>query len=258
MKHELPRAKKEAFDKLYGKSQSQYINDTQIGSPKKVKLIFDLLKEYSEPIKIIAAVVAGMFALAEYKSSDYVAKVKAASEIMDKFYLSDGYKALVKLDEFWVSERVSALRQNILTGDDAHKYRVFIKDAVSKDYNSDFLKSIRAFKEISICAIQNRCDPSSMCMHMSQTIQDFRCNFRENIIALSAANGSCVVDEISFFVDNYCQPWLASYMGVEKYSGVEDNRCLYDKEEKRFTMGEFCSESIIYKKHQSILNRFLE
>ena len=211
-----------------------------------------------EPLKVMFAVLAGLFALFEYKSKDYVDRVKNSSELIEKYFASDEYKALVKIQEFQFSE-VYVTKQDQLTKKtiSSQEFRSFLVGEVKGKYSGDFLKATRGMKSISVCAIQGRCEPLSICMYLSQSMQDFRCDFREVIAELSTTNGSCIIDEINYFLDNFCSNWMSSYMGVEKYSNIKDNYCLFNKSEDRSLIGEHCAKSIIFKRPSSLFDRIL-
>jgi hypothetical protein len=216
------------------------------------------IRENVEPLKVIFALLAGMFALFEYKSKDYIERVKSSSDVVDKYFASDEYKALVKIQEFQFSdayiEKQDQLAQKALS---SAQFRSFVAEEIKNRYSSDFLKAARGMKAVSMCAIQGRCEPLSICMYLSQSMEDFRCDFREVVAELSAKNGSCLIDEINYFLDNSCSNWMSSYMGVSKYSSIKDNYCLFDKTQNKSLIGEYCIKSIIFKRPSGFFDRIL-
>jgi hypothetical protein len=217
------------------------------------------IRENVEPLKVIFAILAGLFALFEYKSKDYVDRVKNSSDVVDKYYASDEYKALLKVQDFqWSDAYVAKQTQLAQNNISSQQFRQFVAEGIKRNYSADFIKTVRGMKAVSICAIQGRCEPLSICMYLSQSMQDLRCDFREVIAELSTNNGSCVIDEINYILDNYCANWMASYMGIPKYSSIKDNYCLFDKEKNQSLIGEYCVKSIIYKRPSSFFDRILE
>lgn len=217
------------------------------------------IRENVEPLKVIFAVLAAIFALFEYKSKDYVDRVKNSSDTVEKYFASDEYKALLKVQEFqWsdaYTEKQTQLAQKNIS---SQQFRLFVSEGIKNKYSAEFLRAVRGMKAVSICAIQGRCEPLSICMYLSQSMQDLRCDFREVIAELSATNGSCVIDEINYVLDNYCANWMSSYMGVSKYSGIKDNYCLFDRQKNQSLIGEYCVQSIIYKRPASFFDRILD
>jgi hypothetical protein len=214
------------------------------------------IRENVEPLKVIFAILAGIFALFEYKSKDYVDRVKNSSDTVDKYYASDEYKALLKVQEFqWSDAYIAKQTQLTQKNISSEQFRLFVADGIKNKYSAEFLKAVRGMKAVSICAIQGRCEPLSICMYLSQSMQDLRCDFREVIAELSTNNGSCVIDEINYVLDNYCTNWMSSYMGIPKYSGIKDNYCLFDKQKSQSLIGEYCVKSIIYKRPSSFFDR---
>jgi hypothetical protein len=211
-----------------------------------------------EPLKVIFVILAGIFALIEYKSKDYVDRVKSSSDVIEKYYAGDEYKSLLKVQEFqWTDAyvvRQAQLAQKSIT---SQQFRQFVADEIKSKHSADFLKAVRGMKAVSICAIQGRCEPLSICMYLSQSMEDFRCDFRETVAELSTTNGSCIIDEINYLLDNYCTNWMSSYMGIPEYSGIKDNYCLFDKQKSQPLIGDYCVKSIIYKRPSSFFDRFL-
>lgn len=221
-----------------------------------VSQIFHWIKGNNDQLKLLFAILAGLYAISEYRSKDYFDRVKNSVEAIDKFYANDAYNHLIKIEDFWLT--LADKRKLLESGKlDPTEFRNYVHQE-SKNYRQDFLKVLRSFKIISICAIQGRCEPATICIHLTQMIQDFRCNFREYLAELSEENGSCILDEVNYFVDLYCRDWIASYMGVPEYSGIKDNICLYDKNNKKSKLGNKCSISIIHKKNYTFFTRFLE
>jgi len=222
------------------------------------KSFWPWIRENVEPLKVILVILAGMFALFEYKSKDYVERVKNSSDVVDKYFASDEYKALLKIEGFEFSAayvtKQNQLTQKIIS---SQQFRSFVANEIKNNYSAEFLKAIRGMKTVSICAIQGRCEPLSVCMHLSQSMQDFRCNYREVIADLSATNGSGIIDEINYFLDNSCSDWMLSYMGVPRYSSIKDNFCLFDKQQGKSLIGEHCTKSIIFKRPSSFFDRIL-
>jgi hypothetical protein len=212
-----------------------------------------------EPLKILLAVLAGTFALVEYKSKDYVDRVKNSSDVIEKYYSGDEYKALLNIHGFQWSDSYTAKQAQLAQKNiSSLEFRQFVASEIKGKHGADLLKAVRGMKALSICAIQGRCEPLSICMHLSQSMQDLRCDFREVIAELSAKNGSCIIDEINYLLDNYCVNWISSYMGVTGYSSIKDNYCLFDKQKNLSLIGEYCVKSIIYKRPSSFLDRLIQ
>jgi hypothetical protein len=216
------------------------------------------IRDNVEPLKVIFAVLAGIFALFEYKSKDYIDRVKNSSDVVDKYFASDEYKALLKIEEFQLSDgyikKQNQLAQKVIS---SQEFRVFVANEIKKKYSAEFLRAIRGMKAVSTCAIQGRCEPLSICMYLSQPMEDFRCDFREVVAELSSSNGSCIIDEMNYVLDNYCTDWMSSYMGISKYSNIKDNYCLFDKQKGKSLIGEYCLQSIIFKRPARFFDRML-
>ena len=100
------------------------------------------IKDNSDALKILFAVVAGLYALTEYKTKDYEDRVKNSAEIIEKLYASSAYEAFTKMQDLLNSEEVSekrnALRQNRITSKEYHEF----VSGVAKSHQRDFLLAI--------------------------------------------------------------------------------------------------------------------
>lgn len=228
------------------------------GSGARRSGLWTWIKDNDPQIKIVFAVLAGLSVLMEYRAKDYLDRVKNASEQVEKYYGSENHLSLLRLEDLWLSEEV-ALRRRQLNAGLLHPagYRGYVADRVSSHHRADFLQAVRGLNNLSICAIQGRCEPSTMCMYVAQRVQDFRCNFRETIAEMSDDNGSCIVDAMNHFVDQLCGKWVGRYMGAQTYRGIEDNECLYDRTAKASKIGKSCTRSLIHKETAGFLDRFL-
>lgn len=173
--------------------------------------VWTWVKENSEPIKIVFAVLAGLYVLLQYKASDHLEHIKVSTDSIEQFYKSDNYASR---------------------------------------------KAARGLQSLSICAIQGRCDAPTMCMYLFHTLEDFRCNFREEIADISYANGACFIDEVDYFLDTYCKEWLITYLGLKSYNNIKDDYCMYDRDRNISFIGEMCVNSIIYKTREAFWDRF--
>jgi hypothetical protein len=249
-----PRSSESTFGEASG-DQGSEANNAQQG---KFAKCWAWVKDNAESLKIIAGVLAAVYALAEYKAKDYIDKVKNSSEVVEKFRRNDEGKALISLQDFYVSQDLSEMRKKLedhkLGSDEYHKA---VHSKLMKEHKKEFLSALRGLKAVAICAIQGRCDPTTLCMHMAQAMQDFRCDFRDVVFELSHDNGSCVVDEVNYFLDNHCTPWMAAYLGAD-YSTIQDNYCLYDKKTKFYFVGPECGISIIYKAKSNFFDRYFK
>ena len=226
--------------------------------PSLPRRLWTWLKANGDQIKIVSAALAGVYALVEYKSQDYLNSVKISTEALEKYHGGDNYKSLTQLQAFWLSDEVAAKRMQLQSDPSGSSaFRTYVHHRISATRKDDLVKASRGLKALSICAIQGRCEATTLCMHLTKDIQDLRCNFRESIAEISAHDGSCLIDEINYFIDNYCSEWLSAYLGVTPYLSLEDNYCLYNRTSKTHHLGPFCRTSIIYKKRGRFVDRFL-
>lgn len=222
----------------------------------RTKRISDLCKEHFELIKFISTVFAAVYAFVEYKERDYIERVKTATEVIEQFNSSDEYQSLVKLQNIHSSTYFSNLRKQLLENKlNSEAYHKEVYSKIIENNRVDFLNALRGLKKISICGIQRRCEPMTLCAFIARTMQDFRCDFRDVIAELSADDGSCVVDEMNHFVDTYCKPWMSMYLGL-KYNDIKDNYCIYKKSSDAYLIGDTCRISLIYKHKNSIIDPF--
>lgn len=219
---------------------------------------FDFIKNNIEQIKISFLIVGAIVTLLEYKSKDYLDRVKNSADIVEKFYASDSGKSLSKLDEFYRSKEISDAKALLETGVlTKNAYIEKIRIQVSGKYRQDLTQSINGLKAISICGMQGRCESKYICMHLAREMQDLRCNYSASIAEISKIAANCIVDEINYFVDKFCVKWIESYIDVKNYSGIKDNICLYNKKTNFAAIGDACIDSIIYKDNVTLLDRFL-
>jgi hypothetical protein len=220
--------------------------------------ILKWVRENIEIIKVILIVIGGIYAVAEYKGKDYAERVNNSAKIIDKLNSSTEYKALLSLEDFYASPEFADMRAELksskLTSADYHK-KLFEKTL--PDHKDELVKATRGLQSVAICGIQRRCERSTICMYLAVTMEDFRCNFRDSIKALSEDDSNCLVDEIDYFVDNYCREWMKEYLGADNYQGITDNKCLYDKTTKIYTIGSICGNSIIHKYTSHFLDQFV-
>ena len=217
----------------------------------KKRSMFKWLTDNSEALKIFFAVLAGGYALYLYNDKDYIDRVKNASDVIAKYQETDNYESLVRIEDLWLSKDIVQKRSDLLADKLTGKeYRQYVLDRMRRTHRADFINAARGLNEVSVCAIQGRCDPATMCMYLAQRIQDFRCNYREYVAELSDASASCIVDEASFVADTYCGKWIGMYLGTAEYRDSRDNKCLYDPKTQRSLIGDKCFKSIVYKKPQ--------
>lgn len=219
-----------------------------------------LRKNSIELIKISLVIVAGVFAYIEYKDKDYRDRVSTALETLGKFYASEDYKALGRVEAFWLSDEITTARDQVNENKrDATSFRLLVLKGVSErpELQADFERAFRGLRSVAICGILNSCDRPTLCMHLSQPIQDLRCNFREYVAQQAFKASSCPIDEMSYFVDTYCAEWMKSYMGASRYDGIKDNECLYSKEHSIAMIGKPCITSILHKSEESIWARYI-
>ena len=195
--------------------------------------------------------------LLQYKASDHLEHIKVSTDSIEQFYKSDNYASLLRLEEFWLSQSTVELRRRLEHKDiTSDIYRNTIYNLVRANYYGDLRKAARGLQSLSICAIQGRCDAPTMCMYLFHTLEDFRCNFREEIADISYANGACFIDEVDYFLDTYCKEWLITYLGLKSYNNIKDDYCMYDRDRNISFIGEMCVNSIIYKTREAFWDRF--
>src|SRR6202790_115824 len=162
--------------------------------------IMKWMRKNSEPLKIIFAAAAGIFALIEYRSKDYVDHVKNTADVIEAFYKSDEFQSLARIDDMWLSDKFVQEREQLTANKiTSSEYRDSVRSEVKQKYREDMVKAIRGLKTISICVIQGRCEYVSACMSVAQEMEDLRGNLRESISDLANDNGACAIDEINFF-----------------------------------------------------------
>jgi hypothetical protein len=232
--------------------------ETKFEPPEKPS-IWKWLKDNSESVKIIFAVIAGIYVALQYKANDHIDHVKASTESIDQFYKSDNYTSLLRLEDFWLSEHNVELRRRLENKEiTSETYRNILFNLVKMDYYGDLRKAARGLQSVSICGIQGRCDGPTICMYLFHTMEDFRCNFREEIADISYANGACFIDEMDYFLDTYCKDWLTIYLGLSSYNNIKDDYCVYNQTKKVPLIGGMCIDSIIYKSRETFFDRFLK
>jgi hypothetical protein len=228
--------------------------------PKSSKSgIRDWINNNAEILKITFAIIAGVYAILEYKASDHLEHVKNSMDVIENFYKSDAYSAFVKLDNLILSDYNAELLRKLETKQlSSRHYRLLLSGKVENDHIDDIRKVARGFKSPAICAIQGRCHAPTICMYLFHPMEDFRCNFRETIRAISKVHGSCLIDEVNHLLDTHCKDWVRAYLGVSSYNDIRDHRCLYDKKTSFAMIGDYCLNSIIHKTRQTFFDRYVQ
>lgn len=210
------------------------------------------VKDNSDQIKIAFALAAGLYAVFEYRSKDYGDRVKNSSDAIEKFQQSSQNKSLAALETFWADDLASKRRElsaGTLSSKDYHKA---VLEGTKSRHRGDVTGALQGLKSVSICVIQGRCEPITVCHSLAQRIQDFRCNFRDILAELTEDNANCVLDEINYLVDTHCTDWMRVYTGAKVYRSIEDNACLYDPQRNTLRIGDLCKTSIVYKRERTL------
>jgi hypothetical protein len=234
-------------------------NGAEVPDKRALSPIWTWLKDNQDSIKIVLAVIAGIFAAIQYKATHYGDRVKNSSDSIATFRSGDGYKATLNLESFFLSSDIRNIRNEIIAKKiTSQQFRKRVLELMQDNHKEDVTKAIRGLKDVSLCVIQGRCEPTTACMHVAVAIQDLRCNFREYIEDLSALHSVCVMDEINYFVDNFCQPWMATYLGAKTYSDLKDNACFYNQESKKWWGGDYCETPLTYIKQPSLWDQLFQ
>jgi hypothetical protein len=200
----------------------------------------------TKQLTVLFALMAGVYGALQWASTNYVARVKNASEAVDRLRQSVDYIAARELEGFWLSDEITKERQAIngttKTGDD---FRKFVEQKVASAHKNTLIRAIHGYNSVSVCAIQGSCDSITLCMHLAGQIQDLRCNFRESINEISENGNICAIQEMNEFIDNKCRDWLKTYLNVDQYDGIKDNYCLYDKGTSRSKLSKVCDNPML-------------
>jgi hypothetical protein len=135
-----------------------------------------------EQLKILFVVIAGLYVIFEYRTKLDEGRIARAVEEVSKY---DSYKssgATARLDAFWLSDKVKALRDEMKTQPAEKRpdlfHNRFAGLVQSEKLTPDVHQTLTHYRKVAICVRAGLCDADTICRFMFDDIQGFRETYR--------------------------------------------------------------------------------